>query len=414
MGPQAAPSPRATRARSRWRATLFAIVTGACACRPSGDIPVVTIPPEPKAEGLSKNRTNWKIGAYLSLSGPSRARSIEMKEGIDLAAQEINEAGGVKGRTLEIAYADDKSNPSLITNKVVELMFLQRVVALLGDVSARSMSAGDLADKNGIVLLSPASVEDEVTQIGPFVFRACAAANRQARLAAGFVVDTLGKKRIGLVYPSDEASSVDLARAFRDEAVRLGAEIVIERELQRDEHVFSALLVDLMDAGPDVVYAPAPPALMARLARTAMIAGLGGGFFMGSDAWGSEELWREAGEAVEGAFFTDHWAPDVPWPAARTFVTQYRDRYQREPTAYSALGYDAAKLLAQAIERAQAATPSAIRDALAETAGFQGVTGTMTIDPSRGVEKPVIVRRIERKKISYFATLPLSAAQEGE
>lgn len=392
--------------KNLFRVLLAAVGAGLlAACAAASDIPTVVIPPEPPPGSNAQPLTRWKVGAYLSLSGPGRRRSIEMKEGIELAVAEINEAGGIKARPLEIEYTDDQTNPSLVTNRVVELINFRRVVALLGDVSAQSMSGATLADKSRIPIIAPFSAETEVTAIGPFVFRACAAEDAQARLTASFMLSTLGKKRIGLLYPSDDPYSVGLARALRAEATRLGADAVIERVFGKDDISFAMLVLELMDEQPDVVYAPIEPALMAKVARTAMIAGIKGDIFFGTGAWGSGDLMREAGEALEGAFFADHWAPDAPLPVSQAFVSKFRDRYQREPGTPAALGYDAAKILAGAIGRASSSSPDAIRDAIEETRGYSGVTGTISINEAREVEKPLFVRRIERGKLVYFTSL---------
>jgi branched-chain amino acid transport system substrate-binding protein len=382
-----------------------ALLAACAACAAGSEIPTVVIPPEPPPESTAQPAGRWKVGAYLSLSGPGRRRSIEMKEGIELAVAEINETGGVKSRPLEINYTDDQTNPSLVTNRVVELINIQRVIALLGDISAQSMSGATLADKSRIPILAPFSAEAQVTTIGPFVFRACAAEDAQARLTASFMMSTLGKKRLGLLYPADDPYSIGLARAFREEATRLGADAIIERSFGKDDISFAMLVLELMDEQPDVVYAPIEPGLMARVARTAMIAGVKGDMFFGAGAWGSGDLVREAGEALEGSFFADHWAPDAPLPASQAFVSKFRERYQREPGTPAALGYDAARILADAILRASASTPEAIRDALEETRGHSGVTGTISMDKAHNVEKPIFVRRIERGKLVYFTTL---------
>jgi branched-chain amino acid transport system substrate-binding protein len=396
--------------RQTLKKLVQALVTGAgaalfAACAAGSDVPTVVIPPEPPPQPSTTSVGRWKVGAYLSLTGAGRRRSIETKEGIELAVAEINEAGGIKGRPLEINYTDDQSNPSLVTNRVVELINIQRVIALLGDISAQSMSGATFADKSHIPILAPFSAEALVTAIGPFVFRACAAEDVQARLTASFMMSTLGKKRLGLLYPVDDPYSIGLARAFREEATRLGADAIIERSFGKDDISFAMLVLELMDEQPDVVYAPIEPTLMARVARTAMIGGIKGDIFFGTGAWGSGDLVREAGEALEGAFFADHWAPDAPLPASQAFVSRFRERYQREPGTPSALGYDAARILADAINRAPASTPQAIRDAIEETRGYSGVTGTISMDKARNVEKPIFVRRVERGKLVYFTTL---------
>jgi branched-chain amino acid transport system substrate-binding protein len=396
------------------RAAALACVALA-SCAAARDVPTIELPSEPPAEDARTQSARLKIGVYLSLSGPGSARSLSIKEGIALAVDEINEGGGIRGRKLEVVFADDGADPSAVVRRVAELIFIEKVVGLLGEVSLGSASGGAMADKNHVPLIAPTSMQVEITQLGSFVFRACASEEAQGRLAAAFAVGTLGKRRVGLLYPYDVPYSMGLAAAFREEAKRLGAEAVIERGFARDETSFAIPILEVMDERPDVIYAPVELAIMARVARTAMIAGIKGEMFLGSDAWGTEDLAREVGEALSGAFFTDHWAEDAPWPASRSFVTRYRERFQREPRAFAALGYDAAKMLADAARRASAAAPEAtreglreaIRDAIEKTEDLQGVTGTIGVMPSRDAEKSMVVRRIERGKAVYYTALGL-------
>jgi branched-chain amino acid transport system substrate-binding protein len=134
--------------------------------------------------------------------------------------------------------------------------------------------------------------------------------------------------------------------------------------------------------------------------------------FVGGDGWDANELLRDAGEEMEGAYFTNHYAPDVPWPLSQEFVKKYEERYKRTPAAMAAQAYDSAKLLADAIGRAKTDTPDGIREALAETKNFQGATGSISMDENRNAQKPVVIVQIKDKKFTYHSTVGGPAAQK--
>jgi branched-chain amino acid transport system substrate-binding protein len=149
---------------------------------------------------------------------------------------------------------------------------------------------------------------------------------------------------------------------------------------------------------------------MIPVARQAKAAGIKGDMFLGTDGWDSPALLKDAGEEINGAYLTDHFAPDGPLASSQAFVKAYRERYQRDPSALAAQGYDAARLLADAIKRAKGDTPEAIRDAIAETKDFAGATGTITINAERNADKPIVVVQIKDGKFSYRSTFDIKAS----
>lgn len=348
----------------------------------------------------------WKIGAYLSLSGAETQFGIETKEGIELAADEANKKGGIRGRQVKVLYEDDKSNPQETNNKVLQLITRDKVVALLGEVaSARSTVGGIVANKYKIPMITPSSTAPEVTQIGPFVFRVCFTDDVQGQMGAEFIINKLGKKRIAMLFASDDVYSSGLAQQFRDATKKLGGTIVIEKSFLHTETNFTTYINELRDAKPEIIYAPIYYNAMVPIARQAKAAGVVGSMFVGGDGWDASDLLKDAGEELDGAYFTNHYAPDVPWPHAQTFLKGYKERFQRDPSSLSAMGYDAAALLFDAMTRAKAETPEAIRDAIAETKGFGGATGTITIDPNRNADKSIVIVQIKNKKFTYYAAV---------
>lgn len=390
----------------RRRILALAVVSASALCFAACDKKSDPTPDPAGGANPSGTHEPWKVGAYLSLSGAETQFGIETKEGIELAVDEANSGGGIKGRQVKVLYEDNKSTPQETNNKVLQLITRDKVVALLGEVtSSRSMVGGLVANKHKIPMITPSATAPEVTQIGPFIFRVCFTDDIQGKMGAEFVVKTLGKKKVAILFASDDVYSSGLASQFRDEAKKLGAEIVIEKSFLKTETNFTTFINEIRDAKAEIVYAPIYYNAMVPIARQAKAAGVSGSFFVGGDGWDADTLLTDAGEEMEGAYFTNHYAPDVPWPNAQAFLKSYKTRFKRDPTSLSAMGYDSAKLLFDAMGRAKVDTPEGIRDAIADTKGFAGATGTITIDPARNADKSIVVVQIKNKKFTYYATV---------
>jgi branched-chain amino acid transport system substrate-binding protein len=307
---------------------------------------------------------------------------------------------------MKVLFEDDKSKVEEATNKVLQLIDRDGVVAILGEVaSARSKAGGIVANKKKVPMITPSSTNPDVTKDRPYVFRVCFTDDVQGKMAAQFAVTTQGKKKIAILFASDDLYSSGLAKEFRDEAKKLGAEIVIEKSFLKKETNFTTYITEIKAANPEIIYTPIYYNAMTPIARQAKAAGVSGNLFLGGDGWDANELLRDAGEEMEGAYFTNHYAPDIPWPNSQAFAAKYRERYNRAPTSLAAQAYDATRLLADAIKRAKTDTPDGIRDAIQETKDFQGATGTITINAERNADKPVVIVQIKDKKFTYFATV---------
>jgi branched-chain amino acid transport system substrate-binding protein len=393
--------------RRRWLQTIAALGMGALLLSGCNNKKIDQSSANPgKDPSVPAAAAEWKVGAYLSLSGAETQFGIETKEGIELAVDEVNAKGGAKGRPIKVLFEDDKSTPQETNNKVLQLVNRDKVVALLGEVgSARSKIGGLIANKYKVPMITPSATSPEITQIGPFVFRVCFTDDEQGQLGAEFIVNQLGKKRVSMLYASDDLYSSGLAQQFRDAVKKRGGEVVLEKSFLKTETNFTTYINELRDAKPDIIYAPIYYSSMVPIARQAKAAGVPGSMFVGGDGWDADTLLTDAGAELEGAYFTNHYAPDVPWPNAQAFLKAYKERFKRDPTSLSAMGYDAAKLLFDAIGRAKGDTPEAVRDAVAETKGFQGATGVISIDPERNADKPIVIVQIKNKKFTYHSTV---------
>ncbi|HVJ88524.1 MAG TPA: ABC transporter substrate-binding protein [Labilithrix sp.] len=357
--------------------------------------------------GCEKDNPNEiKIGAFLSLSGADSTFGTDTREGIELAVEETNAAGGVLGKRLRVIYEDDKSTTHEAVQKVRQLIDRNKVVALLGEVaSTRSLAGGLIANTRHVPMITPSSTAVDVTKNRKWVFRTCFTDDQQGAVAARFIKNELQRSKVGIFFAAQDPYSSGLARAFREEFKRLGGEIVVDKGYQKGETNFRTYLSTLKAANPEALFVPNYYNEMVLIARQARELDMPGSLFVGGDGWDSSNLVEGAGAELEGAYFTNHYAPDVPWENSKRFFAAYTAKYKHEPTSLAAQGYDSAKLLFDAIERAQEAKPAAIRDALEGTKEFKGATGTMTIDENHNANKPIVVVQIKDKSFKYATQL---------
>jgi branched-chain amino acid transport system substrate-binding protein len=349
-----------------------------------------------------KKSDDIPVGAYLSLSGSDSTFGTDTRQGIEQAVEEVNAGGGIKGRKVRVIYEDDKSTTQEASQKVRQLIDRDKVVALLGEVaSSRSLAGGLIANTSHVPMVTPSSTAVEVTQGREWVFRTCFTDDQQGQVAAHFVHGELKRTKIGIFYAAQDTYSSGLARSFRDEFKKLGGTVVVDKGYQKGETNFTTYLNELKAAQPEMIFVPNYYNDMVQIARQAKQVGIPGDHFVGGDGWDSADLLEGAASELEGAYFTNHYAPDVPWPNAKKFLDTYRARYKTDPSSLAAMGYDAARLLFDAIDRASDATPDAVRKALSETKNFQGATGNLTMDSNRNANKPIVVVKITNKKFAY-------------
>ena len=354
-----------------------------------------------------ENPNEITVGAFLSLSGADSTFGTDTREGIELAVEEINAAGGVKGKKVRVIYEDDKSTTQEASQKVRQLIDRDKVVALLGEVaSSRSLAGGLIANTSQVPMVTPSSTAVEVTKGREWVFRTCFTDDQQGEVAARFVQEQLKKnegrhllRRAGHVLVGPRA---ELQRRVQEARRR-------DRRRQglpegRDE--LHDVPHELKAANPEIIFVPNYYNEMVPIARQAKEVGIPGSMFVGGDGWDSANLIEGAGAELEGAYFTNHYAPDVPWPNSKKFL----DGVHRRSTSTSRRASARRATTPRGCSSTRSAarprsTPEAIRKALAETKDFQGATGTITIDKDRNANKPIVVVQIKDKKFTYATQL---------
>jgi branched-chain amino acid transport system substrate-binding protein len=345
------------------------------------------------------------VGAIFPLTGAIATFGQSSKNAIELAVTEVNAAGGVLGKEIQVVFMDNKSTApesALAAEKLIG----EGVVAILGPVaSSNSLAAGPVAQEAGIVLMSPTSTNPDVTLVGDFIFRACFLDPFQAYSAVRLAVDELGAQTAAILYDTGSDYSKGLADNFAEYFAAEGGEVVEIGEFVDTETDYSAILTRVKDKNPDVVYVPSYYGTAGLIVKQAADLGIEA-VFIGADGWDSPQFVELAGDAAEGHFFTNHYTPADPKAEVQNLLAGYAAAYGGAvPDALAVLAYDAAKLLFNAIEVAGSTDSVAIRDALWATEGFEGATGTFSFDENRNPVKTLVVNTFIGGEVVLHTTI---------
>lgn len=346
------------------------------------------------------------VGHFASMTGELATFGTSCNDGVQLAAQEINDKGGVNGRPLQIKVEDDQSLASEAATAVQKLIDRDRVVALIGEVaSGNSLAAAPIAQNRQVPMITPASTNPKVTETGDYIFRVCFIDPFQGTVMAKFAAEHLNLKRMAILKDQGAPYSTGLADNFRTAFVGLGGQVVADASYTSNDTDFKAQLSAIRARNPDGIFIPGYYTQVGTIGRQARELGIRVPL-LGGDGWDSPKLFEAAGNALEGSYFSNHYHADDPSPAVQNFIRAFKARYGgRTPDAMAALGYDATKVLAEAMRRARSLSGPDLRDAIAETKEFPGVTGTITIDEKRNAVKPAVVLEIEGKSYKYVTTI---------
>jgi branched-chain amino acid transport system substrate-binding protein len=339
------------------------------------------------------------IGEYGSLTGSTATFGISTKNGIEIAVDEANKAGGVLGKKIHVIVEDDQSLPQEAQTVVTKLINKDHVIALLGEVSSsRTLAAAPTAQDAKIPMISPSATNPEVTKKGDYIFRVCFLDPFQGFVMAKFATSTLKIKNVAILRDIKNDYSVGLAEAFTNNFTKMGGMIVANESYSEGDTDFSAQLTSLRSKNPEAIFVPGYYQEVGLIARQARKLGITVPL-MGGDGWDSPKLTEIGGEAINGSYYSNHFSVYDPSPAIQKFVSEYKTRYGAVPDALAGLGYDAAGVLIDAIKRANSTEPSKIRDAIAETKDFPGISGKITIGKDRNAVKSAVVLQVKDGKL---------------
>ena len=329
-----------------------------------------------------------KVGGVAPLSGGVAVYGVECKNGIDLAIEEINAAGGINGKTLEFICEDDEGDPAKSVNAYTKLVTNDGVVYVIGSLtSGCTIALTNLAQNQKILQIAPAATATAVTDAGNYIFRACFIDPFQGRVGGKFAFENLSAKKAAILYDIGNDYSVGLTENFESEFTKLGGSIVSKESYATGDKDFNAQLTKIKAAKPDVVYLPDYYGTVALIAKQLRAQGIDTPI-VGADGW--DGLTENAGDEVLNGYYSNHYAEDSDSPAVQKFVGSFKAKYNKSPNSFAALGYDSVYMLKDAILKAGTTDGEKVRAAF-ETTDGDYVTGHITFDEKRNPVKSAVM-----------------------
>jgi branched-chain amino acid transport system substrate-binding protein len=335
------------------------------------------------------------IFAHTGVAADDNAFSIQ---GAREAAEELNARGGVLGRKLELIELDDLSTP--IGAKIAaENAVRNQVTAIIGAAwSSHTLAMAPIAQASRTPLITTTSTNDGITRIGDCIFRVCFSDAFQGRVMARFAREELHARSAVTVIDLTSDYSLGLGRAFEQDFQQDGGLVIRRLNYRLQQATFTELAAAVKAAQPDVVFIPGywESAVILKAIRDQGSAAIA----LGGDGWGTERFFDRGGRDIAQAYFSTQWWAEDESPLSRAFVR----KYQRGPLpadAPEALAYDAVYLLADAMRRAGSTDREKVRDALAATRNFTGVTGRLSFAGGRDPVRSAVIMAISGGKAHY-------------
>ncbi|ADQ04733.1 Extracellular ligand-binding receptor [Caldicellulosiruptor owensensis OL] len=345
-----------------------------------------------------------KIGVDLELSGAVAQYGQKELDGIKLAIDEINKKGGINGKKIELVVMDNKSDKTEAQNVAYKLAVRQNVLAILGPAtSGATKSASMAATKYKVPLISPSATDDSVTidertnRVKSYVFRTCFNDSFQGNVMANFAIKTLKAKKAAIIYDATSDYSKGLLKNFKAVFEKSGGKVIAEEAFGKGEQDFSSILTKIRDKKPDVIFAPVyydEAGLIIKQARELGIKVP----ILGGDGFDDPKVVEKAGkENANNVFFSAHYSSQDTDKKVQNFIKKYKTKYNQEPNAFAALGYDLGYFIADALKRANLKFDSVTKDrerlkiAIENTKNFVGVTGVININKMHNAEKSAVI-----------------------
>ncbi|MBC2704078.1 ABC transporter substrate-binding protein [Desulfobacula sp.] len=345
-----------------------------------------------------------KIAAIIAKTGISAEENAPYVLMIELAVEELNSQGGLLGRPVELIIIDNKSTPIGATLAAKEALQLQVTAVIGASWSSQALAMAPILQQEGIPMITPLATNPKITRVGNCIFRVCFTDSIQGKAMARFAYTELGAQTVIVLKILNEIYSLTLAKSFVNSFQQYGGKVLFEGGYTRKAVNFKDILKKAQNLNPDVVFVPGFSRDSGLLIKQAVSMGIRT-TFLGGD--GFVQIHDYGGNAVEGSYYSTFWHPDVPSKKKNHLQNIYKQKYKKESTTIDApLVYDAVMVLADAIRRADSLDRAKIREALAETKEFEGVTGPITFDEQGDpLNKPVVIIKLEKKDQVYFKSI---------
>lgn len=342
-----------------------------------------------------------KIGGMAPLTGALAIYGVTTTNGAELAVKEINENGGILGKKIEYIMLDTKGDSTeavMAYNKLVD----EKVAGIIGEITSKpTLAVAEVAVQDNMPLITPTGTQVDITEAGPNVFRVCFTNPYQGKVLAITSKERLGADTVAVMLNNSSDYSDGITKAFIEESEKLGMKVMGVEGYSDGDKDFRPQLTKLAAMNPDVVLIPEyyeQAALIATQAREVGVKSI----FVGSDGWDgiAKTLDKSSYSAIENSYFTNHFSMEEQSEKIQNFLKDYRETYKEDPSAFSALGYDAIYMMKSAIEKAGTTDKQKVVDAL-KGIEYDGITGYLTFDDHNNPVKAVTVLKIENGKYIF-------------
>ncbi len=335
-----------------------------------------------------------KIGANFEMTGNVANYGSATLDGLKLAIKEVNDAGGVNGKKITIVDADNKSEASEAVNAATKLISDDKVKVIVGPaVTANVIAESQVATDNKVPIIAPDATSPDVTvengQVKPYIFRSCFIDPQQGSVMAKFATEKLKAKTAVIYVDNSTDYSKSLGKVFKEKFEAAGGKVLDQQAFVAKDTDFKATLTTLKAANADVIFVPAYYEEVGKIVKQARELGITCPI-LGTDGWDDPKVADIAGaDALNNTFFSTHYSDKDE--SVKGFVDAFTSEYGHAPNVFAALGYDAGKMLVDAIKRAGSDDPEAIRKALEETKDLKVGTGTITMDKNHNPIKQAVI-----------------------
>lgn len=348
---------------------------------------------------------NIKIGVISSLSGPVAIYGQTTYNGVKLAVDKLNAAGGINGNKVELIVEDDKGDPAEAVTAAKRLISEKKVIAILGPtISSTCLAVAPIAQQNKVPMLTATGTNIKITDAGDYIARTCFIDPFQGAVMAKFGLENLKAKTAVIIKDVNSDYSEGLADEFVKVFEKNGGKILDTVAYATNDVDYSSQLTKVKSLNPDVIFVPGyynEVSLLIKQARDLQIKSK----FLGGDGWDNGKLFEIAGSAVLGSYISSHFSPESQDPLIQNFLSDYRKSFKEEPSVLSALGYDAAGIMLESVKNAKALTGEDIKNNINATKGYKGVTGVITLDEKRNAIKSAFVLEAKDGGFKYYATI---------
>ncbi|MDU2417649.1 ABC transporter substrate-binding protein [Negativicoccus succinicivorans] len=327
-----------------------------------------------------------KIGANLEMTGNQASFGQSSANAIKLAVDEINKKGGLMGKQVSLQVGDNRSEAAEATTQMQKLIDDGAIATIAPDTSSNAIAASAINSSAKVLGISPTGSnprvtwDDKANKVRDFMFRSTFVDSFQGKVMTSFALKQLNAQKVAILVDNSSDYSKGLAKFFEEAFTAAGGTVTgTEGFLQKDTD-FKATLTKIIASDPDAIFVPAYYQEVGLIIKQAREMGYTKPI-LGSDGWDSAKLAEIAGaQNLNNTYFSNHYAVDENNKKAMDFVAAYEKAYGVKPDAYAALAYDAMYMIADAITRANSVEPEKIKDAMAKTENFEGVSGKMRID----------------------------------